>query len=511
MRFTEAVHPETLHLDSLAPKDIVSKLQAAELEIFGNAWGLGLLDPRFMADLKAFAKTVHRTVQHPQGKVIFAGAGTSGRLALQAQLTFPRRPNQGRVYGCLAGGPSAFFKAKEGVEDSPQVGMRDLKTCAEGPGPRVFLGITCGLSAAYVAGALAQAMAQDFDAVAILGFNALEDANTRPLPGLDRHFRELLQEMSAHPQGFLLNPILGPEPLTGSTRLKGGTATKVVLDILLSGSPIEAGLQFTQQILSASDGLATGLDQHMTRAGQELLLGHGITYLSHGRAGLMALLDASECPPTFGAHPEEVKAYLGPATIDLFSELQLRDLSWRQMSAEEGAVFWLQEVSDDPPDDFQHVARQHQARAITHPPAAKMLLNQASTLLKPRLEDLLFKRQLNVLSTGAFVLAGKVWGNRMIDLRISNHKLLDRASRIVAEISQTPLIQSRQTITRVILGEAMAELPSAQLIAKASSLPKVVPLALILLATDLNLEQAQDLLATYPKVREGLGSLLEKS
>lgn len=515
MRFTEAMHPQTVQLDTLTAKQLVECLQNIELEVFANTWGNGLGDACFQSDLSQLQAHITHTLNQPKGVVIIAGAGTSGRLALHAEKTIDRSKFPGRVAACLAGGEPAFLKAKEGVEDSSVTGMADLKVQGSGKGPRVFLGITCGLSAAYVAGALHEAMSSAYSACAILGFNPIEEASQRLLPDVNGSFRDLLFRLQEEPNGYLLNPILGPEPLTGSTRLKGGTATKIILDLLLSQVPIATGMQYYQNVLASARGLDTGLDEHVTRAGDALNQGGSLIYLTHGRAGLMALLDASECPPTFGANPSQVRAFIGHPISKAFANMAMDQQLWAAYAKQAkgtDAVFWIEERAAMPAP-FQALISQKNALPFSHSERTRNLLSSAPATLQEGLLDLLIKRQLNTLSTAAFVLAGKVWGNRMIDLGISNRKLFQRACRIIAQIGNVDEKDAKTALIATILhGSAIGCVSSQEaLIAAALKRPKLVPLTLLCLVAGLNQDEAEKMLERYPKVKIGLKLAMEKS
>ena len=155
------------------------------------------------------------------GRLFYMGAGTSGRLgvldASECPPTFNVAPEL--VQGIIAGGEPALSRATETTEDDPAIGVRDLE--ARGFGPRDVL---CGIAASgrtpYVLG-------------------AIEHAN---------HLGALTIGVSCSPGSELarlakiaITPLPGPEVIAGSTRLKAGTATKLVLNMLTTGSFIRSG------------------------------------------------------------------------------------------------------------------------------------------------------------------------------------------------------------------------------------------------------------------------------
>lgn len=146
------------------------------------------------------------------GRIIYTGAGTSGRLgvldAVECPPTFGVDYNT--VIGLIAGGENAFVKAKEGAEDSAQQGAADLSAIDLKPVDMV-IGIAASGRTPYVLGALKYAMELGCPVGAIV-CNAHS-----PIAALCPDTIELLP---------------GPEVLTGSTRLKSGTATKMVLNMI---------------------------------------------------------------------------------------------------------------------------------------------------------------------------------------------------------------------------------------------------------------------------------------
>jgi N-acetylmuramic acid 6-phosphate etherase len=156
------------------------------------------------------------------GRLFYAGAGTSGRLgildAAECPPTFGVDPTM--VQGLIAGGPPAILKAQEGAEDSPDGGARDVD--AHGVGPNDFLiGIAASGTTPYVRGALARAK--------VLGARTAIVACSPP-PA---------ETLAA--SDIAIVPVTGPEVLTGSTRMKAGTATKLVLNMITTGAMIRIG------------------------------------------------------------------------------------------------------------------------------------------------------------------------------------------------------------------------------------------------------------------------------
>jgi N-acetylmuramic acid 6-phosphate (MurNAc-6-P) etherase len=125
------------------------------------------------------------------------------------------------VVACVAGGAASLLISNELPEDSPEEGARDFLQAIGQKKRCIAIGVSCGLSADYVAGALDQAIDDGHSAIAI-GFNH---------PGASRtaRFRSTLKRLSTTDKCFVLTPIIGPEAVAGSSRMKGGSTTLIIL------------------------------------------------------------------------------------------------------------------------------------------------------------------------------------------------------------------------------------------------------------------------------------------
>lgn len=173
--------------------------------------------------LPAIARAVDRAVAALErgGRMIYVGAGTSGRLAALDAAECPPTFGiaRGRVRAVIAGGRRALDRAVEGAEDSARHGARDL--AAAGVGAKdVVVGLTASGSTPYVMGALREARRRGAVTVAV-------SANPRPAAGR-------LADVT-------IAADVGPEAVAGSTRLKSGTAQKLILNMLSTASMAKLG------------------------------------------------------------------------------------------------------------------------------------------------------------------------------------------------------------------------------------------------------------------------------
>ncbi len=213
-RLTEQRNPRSSDLDRLSPLELVRLINREDREV---AEAVGREAEALARGVELVAETLAGG-----GRLFYVGAGTSGRLgvldAAEMPPTFGTDPD--RVQGIIAGGYEALVRAREGAEDRPGDGARDLEARGARPGDFV-LGIATSGTTPYVHGALDRAR----ELGARTGFLLC----TPPPPGLrERH-------------DLVIAPLVGPEVVTGSTRMKAGTATKLVLNTLTTGAMVRMG------------------------------------------------------------------------------------------------------------------------------------------------------------------------------------------------------------------------------------------------------------------------------
>lgn len=213
-RITERRNPRTASIDLATPLEIVDLMNAED---------------RTVAEAVATQREgIARVVAHVEaafragGRLFYVGAGTSGRLgvldASECPPTFGSDPEM--VQGIIAGGPPALTRAQEGAEDDRATGARAIDERDVGAHD-VVVGIAASGTTPYVNEALVRAKAR--------GARTAMVACTPPPAALLPHLDEAIVA------------IVGPEVVTGSTRLKAGTATKMVLNMITTGAMIRIG------------------------------------------------------------------------------------------------------------------------------------------------------------------------------------------------------------------------------------------------------------------------------
>lgn len=210
---TETRNPATLGLDTMTPLEIATVMNQEDLGVVAGvrevlpavATAIGWVKESFEAG----------------GRLIYMGAGTSGRLgvldSVECPPTFGVSPDM--VVGLIAGGDGAFIRAVEGAEDSGELGVKELKDrCLESRD--IVIGIAASGRTPYVIAGLGYARQLGCKTVAIAC--------------------NLGSEVGAAAD-LAIEPVSGPEILTGSTRLKAGTAQKMVLNMISTGAMVGIG------------------------------------------------------------------------------------------------------------------------------------------------------------------------------------------------------------------------------------------------------------------------------
>jgi N-acetylmuramic acid 6-phosphate etherase len=223
---TEDRHPASEELDTLPTAEIVNLL----LEEDRRGIELAL---RCRQNIAIAAEWVAESLL-AGGTLVFAGAGTSGRLGVLEAAECPPTfgTDRARIRALMAGGEDAVFRAKEGAEDDAATGRRDVSDLGAGD---LLIGLSASSVTRYVQGALLQAREQG--ARTILLTCAASD-------GLGSQ------------ADLVIGLATGPEILTGSTRLKAGSATKAVLNAITTAAMVRLGKTYGNLMVDLRPGSA---------------------------------------------------------------------------------------------------------------------------------------------------------------------------------------------------------------------------------------------------------------
>ena len=342
-RITESQNELTTSIDVAGARSIVRLLRGSDAQLFA---GYGALDSIYDAPTTEAAEKIAELVSAGLARslvgsdgggalhVVLSGSGTSGRFAFTTARAMNRTFGaclkaaahgvvRAHFHYCNSGGDRGLLRESEGAEDSPSLALADLQAveARTGSSDRLLLvGISCGFSAGYVGAQLAHAMDNParYAGVVALGFNPRERVQRVQLPGWGATFRDVLDRLAegdVHAEQLRLvwSPVVGPEPISGSTRMKGGSATKVLLDTSLNLAIVSA----VQRMVEGSDSAAkpsvasllaefetasrcayapaavAQLAQLAKLAADALRQRGRLVYLGEGPAGLLGIVDAS--------------------------------------------------------------------------------------------------------------------------------------------------------------------------------------------------------------------------
>ncbi|MFK7779408.1 MAG: N-acetylmuramic acid 6-phosphate etherase, partial [Gimesia sp.] len=214
---TEQRNPNSDQIDSMSSLEIVQLMNEE--------------DARIAAAVNREAQTIAKAIDLiaaaflDGGRLVYMGAGTSGRLgvldASECPPTFNSPPEL--VVGLIAGGKQALTNAIEGAEDRTELAIADLKELDFGK-KDILVGIATSGRTPYVIAGLKHAQERGASAIALTCNQENQLAEVADL---------------------IICPVVGPEVVTGSTRLKAGTATKMVLNILTTGAMVRIGKTYS--------------------------------------------------------------------------------------------------------------------------------------------------------------------------------------------------------------------------------------------------------------------------
>src|SRR5215210_4344886 len=230
---TEQINPATLAIDKLSPADIVEGMLTEDRKVLA---AVHREKERIAVGVDIISQAMRKG-----GRIVFVGAGTSGRLGVleSAEMppTFGTSPDL--VLAIMAGGKNAFLRAKEGVEDNYEEGARSITRLR--PGKKdVVIGVSASGMTQFVRGALTRARRAGSKIIFVTC-----DPRTELQTFVD----------------LTIAPSVGPEVIAGSTRLKAGTATKLVLNMLTTAAMIRIGKTYGNLMVDLHTGSEKARDR----------------------------------------------------------------------------------------------------------------------------------------------------------------------------------------------------------------------------------------------------------
>jgi N-acetylmuramic acid 6-phosphate etherase len=223
---TEAINPATLAIDKLSPADIVEGMLNEDRKMLA---AVQREKDRIACGVEIITQALRRG-----GRIVFVGAGTSGRLGVLESAEMPPTfgTNPDLVRAIMAGGQGALVRAREGVEDNYEEGARSINRLR--PGKKdIVIGVSASGMTQFVRGALTRARKAGSKIIFVTC-----DPRTELQTFVD----------------LTIAPAVGPEVIAGSTRLKAGTATKIVLNMLTTAAMIRIGKTYGNLMVDVQMG-----------------------------------------------------------------------------------------------------------------------------------------------------------------------------------------------------------------------------------------------------------------
>ncbi|HSC26245.1 MAG TPA: N-acetylmuramic acid 6-phosphate etherase [Vicinamibacterales bacterium] len=248
---TEAINPASLNVDKAPVGEIIDMVINEDRRVIA---AVQKEKERIAHGVEIVAQTLRKG-----GRIVFVGAGTSGRLgiveAAEMRPTFGTAANT--VQAIMAGGHEAVFRAKEGVEDNYEEGARSIGRLRLGR-KDVVIGVSASGMTSFVRGALTRARKAGAKIIFVTCW-----------PGSELQTFVDLQ----------IAPAVGPEVIAGSTRLKAGTATKMVLNMLTTIAMVKVGKTYGNLMVDVQ----TGSEKLKDRARRIITIVTGLDYEEAGR------------------------------------------------------------------------------------------------------------------------------------------------------------------------------------------------------------------------------------
>lgn len=299
LRLTERRNPRSANIDLASPLEIVDLIAAEDATVPAAV-------ARAREQIAAAVSLIEASFR-AGGRLLYVGAGTSGRLgvldAAECPPTFGTRPEM--VVGIIAGGAPALVRSAEGAEDDVNAGIAAMDSERVGPEDTV-VGIAASGATPYVRAALGRAQA--LGARTVLLTCAVAPASLRDTCDVT------------------IEVLTGPEVITGSTRMKAGTATKLVLNTLTTAAMVRIGKTYgnlmvdlqawSQKLVDRGERIVmevAGVEREAARAAIEAAGGSVRTAIVMVRTGL----DQAGAEALLARHDNRVRAVLGdPPPVD---------------------------------------------------------------------------------------------------------------------------------------------------------------------------------------------------
>ncbi|XP_064783110.1 glucokinase regulatory protein [Oncorhynchus masou masou] len=544
---SEKSNPLTRDIDKSSPNHIVRLLAACDAQMFQKDTGTTyqrLFSDSVVLTMLEVARTVEQILRDPEDSlVVLSGCGTSGRLAFLMASCFNRAlrdRQQNTVYSyIIAGGDRALLTSQEASEDDPELGMLTLEKLCEGKRRVLFIGISCGLSAPFVAGQLDFCLKHpDIYTPVLVGFNPVTQAREETMPGYSLTFREVVQRMEEQrgQRAFIINPAVGPEAISGSSRMKGGSATKILLETILAAAHTAAfaNTHVTQQVSVFEDRVSRHTEQvsvfedRVSRHSEQVSVFEDRVswyrtdyedirgFISGGYQDMDNIVgDLTSLGSQFCIAHEDFVSLVLPTLSDKDTVLLLYTCH-DDVGDVEKMVHRVREKTSNLHSLYHGLEGDTAVHSIGLLCSSVLNITWPSSSTVHMQWELSSKLVLNAVSTGSHVLKGKIYRNHMVDLQVTNSKLYHRATHILQKLSGVSLTQCEEALLKAIyhVEQLPEDITSAGVTTHtftASRRNRVVPLALVCLLIGCSLSEAESRLESHPVVRDAVEACLTSS
>ncbi|XP_066564155.1 glucokinase regulatory protein isoform X2 [Amia ocellicauda] len=563
LSLTEKSNPITREIDTADPLQIVHLLQMCDAEIFQEERREGktivdyqrLYSESVLQTLISVAKKVEEILKDPEHSlVLLSGCGTSGRLAFLLATSFNRllkalQRKQNYAY-MIAGGDKALLTSQEDAEDNPHLGAEEL-----GKAP-------------FIAGQLDFCMDNlDVFTPVLLGFNPVTTARNEVIEGWHLSFCQVakrMQDLQKTHRAFILNPAVGPEAISGSSRMKGGSATKIILETLfltahraafshkeITAEVVLEGLRTYERVHKSTYSQNNKIAALVKQAGRSLQKRGHVYYIGWKTLGVMGIIDASECIPTFGADASDICGFINNGYREM--ENKEGDITSQGpqfcISHEDFVKNILPHVTDndtilfiftldDDLSEIEELANQTTEKssnlhAVAHTTAGHFISENlkksfASVIsitwpvvfsefegcfLQKLQRELSTKWILNAISSGGHILKGKIYNNYMMDLKVSNTKLYRRALAILQKFTGHSHPECQEALLQAIydtqdLSDDIRNAEVTKHTYMANTKNRVVPTAVVILTRKCSLAEAKSRLDATSVIRDAIEACL---
>lgn len=221
---TENRNPDTVNIDLMSPLEISAALNNEDKKV---AEAVSKVLPDIAAAIEAIVKSFRRG-----GRLGYFGAGTSGKIAVLDASDCPQTFSipEDMIQSFIAGGDNCIRTSINGAEDSAELAFRDVETFNPGPND-IVVSISASGNPAYVVSVLEEARKRGVTTIAVTS-----NPNAKFKPFAD----------------IFINPLVGQEALNGSSRLKSGTAQKMILNMLSTGAMIKLGKTYENLMIDVA-------------------------------------------------------------------------------------------------------------------------------------------------------------------------------------------------------------------------------------------------------------------